>query len=91
MLPIWADVDLTRSRRVVPVNHRDRGEFAEDFAQGRVARCVAARDDELDTGGFERVRRLRQKYELGTRPERTGGRPWRSPQMQLGFANANGG
>lgn len=39
----------------------------------------------------ERVRRLRQKYGLGTRPERTGARPWQSPQLQLGLANANGG
>ncbi len=35
----------------------------------------------------ERVERLRRKYGLGSRPDRSGTRPWRSPQMQLGFAN----
>jgi DNA repair photolyase len=35
----------------------------------------------------ERVRTLRRKYALGTRPERTGTQSWQSPQLQLGFAN----
>jgi DNA repair photolyase len=35
----------------------------------------------------ERVERLRRKYGLGSRPDRSGARPWQSPQMQLGFAN----
>jgi DNA repair photolyase len=35
----------------------------------------------------ERVERLRRKYGLGSRPERSGTRPWHSPQMQLGFKN----
>jgi DNA repair photolyase len=35
----------------------------------------------------ERVERLRRKYGLGSRPDRSGTRPWQSPQMQLGFAN----
>jgi DNA repair photolyase len=32
-----------------------------------------------------RVERLRQKYSLGSRPDRSGTRPWHSPQMQLGL------
>ncbi len=35
----------------------------------------------------ERVERLRGRYGRGSRPDRSGVRPWRSPQMQLGFAN----
>ena len=35
----------------------------------------------------ERVEKLRRKYELGSRPDRSGKQPWRSPQLQLGFAN----
>ena len=35
----------------------------------------------------ERVERLRHKYELGSRPERTGTQAWKAPQLQLGFAN----
>jgi DNA repair photolyase len=35
----------------------------------------------------ERVRELRRKYGLGTRPERTGTQSWQSPQLQLGLAN----
>jgi DNA repair photolyase len=33
----------------------------------------------------ERVERLRRKHGLGSRPGRTGTRPWRSPQMHLGL------
>jgi len=33
----------------------------------------------------ERVERLRRKYGLGSRPDRSGTRPWRSTQMDLGF------
>jgi DNA repair photolyase len=33
----------------------------------------------------ERVERLRRKYHLGSRPDRSGTRPWYSTQMQLGF------
>ena len=33
----------------------------------------------------ERVERLRRKYGLGSRPDRSGTRPWHSTQMQLGF------
>jgi DNA repair photolyase len=36
----------------------------------------------------ERVERLRRKYGLGSRPDRTGTRPWQSPQMQLGFTGS---
>jgi DNA repair photolyase len=35
----------------------------------------------------ERVEKLRRKYGLGSRPDRSGTRPWHSPQMQLGFTN----
>jgi DNA repair photolyase len=35
----------------------------------------------------ERVDRLRRKYHLGSRPDRSGTRPWHSTQMQLGFQN----
>ncbi len=35
----------------------------------------------------ERVERLRRKYHLGSRPDRSGTRPWHSTQMQLGFKN----
>ena len=35
----------------------------------------------------ERVEKLRRKYALGSRPDRSGVRPWHSPQMQLGFTN----
>ncbi len=35
----------------------------------------------------ERVERLRLKYGLGSRPDRTGSRAWHSPQLPLGFAN----
>jgi DNA repair photolyase len=35
----------------------------------------------------ERVRALRRKYGLGTRPERTGTQSWQSPQLQMGFVN----
>ncbi len=35
----------------------------------------------------ERVERLRRKYHLGSRPDRSGTRPWHSTQMQLGFQN----
>jgi DNA repair photolyase len=35
----------------------------------------------------ERVERLRRKYHLGSRPDRSGTRPWHSTQMQLGFHN----
>jgi DNA repair photolyase len=33
----------------------------------------------------ERVEKLRRKYGLRSRPDRSGTRPWHSPQMQLGF------
>ena len=33
-----------------------------------------------------RVERLRRKYNLGSRPDRSGTRSWHTPQMQLGFA-----
>jgi DNA repair photolyase len=33
-----------------------------------------------------RVERLRRKYGLGSRPDRTGAQVWHSPQLQLGFA-----
>jgi DNA repair photolyase len=33
----------------------------------------------------ERIERLRRKYHLGSRPDRSGTRPWHSTQMQLGF------
>src|ERR1700690_2689775 len=35
----------------------------------------------------QRVEQLRRKYGLGARPDRSGTRPWNSPQMQLGFTN----
>jgi len=35
----------------------------------------------------ERIERLRRKYHLGSRPDRSGTRPWHSTQMQLGFQN----
>jgi DNA repair photolyase len=35
----------------------------------------------------ERVDRLRRKYGLGSRPDRSGTQSWRSPQLQLGFSN----
>ena len=35
----------------------------------------------------ERVEKLRRKYALGSRPNRGGTQPWRSPQLQLGFGN----
>jgi len=33
-----------------------------------------------------RIEKLRRKYGLGSRPDRSGVRAWQSPQMQLGFA-----
>jgi DNA repair photolyase len=33
----------------------------------------------------DRVERLRRKYHLGSRPDRSGAQPWHSPQLQLGF------
>ncbi len=35
----------------------------------------------------ERVERLRRKYALGSRPDRSGTQSWRSPQLQLGLGN----
>ncbi len=34
-----------------------------------------------------RIEKLRRKYRLGSRPDRSGARSWHSPQMQLGFTN----
>ena len=34
----------------------------------------------------ERVEKLRRKYGLGSRPDRTGTQSWQSPQLPLGFA-----
>jgi len=35
----------------------------------------------------ERVEKLRRKYGLGSRPDRSGAQSWRSPQLQLGLGN----
>jgi DNA repair photolyase len=35
----------------------------------------------------ERVERLRRKYGLGSRPDRTGTQAWHSPQLQLGLSS----